>query len=78
MVAYSVVISVTLVSLGVVYGQIPGAENVTTVHFVSSCHLDVGFADTAANIVNRYGTDVSSTYTVHCAHSNLMMLCLYN
>ena len=28
--------------------------NVTTVHLVSSCHLDVGFADTAANIVNRY------------------------
>ncbi|XP_062498804.1 uncharacterized protein LOC134176140 [Corticium candelabrum] len=35
-------------------GQIPGAENVTTVHFVSSCHLDIGFADSAANIVNRY------------------------
>ena len=30
------------------------AENVTTVHLVSSCHLDVGFADSAANIVNRY------------------------
>lgn len=30
------------------------ANNVTTVHLVSSCHLDVGFADTAANIVNRY------------------------
>ena len=29
-------------------------NNVTTVHLVSSCHLDVGFADTAANIVNRY------------------------
>eukprot|EP00118_Oscarella_pearsei_P025553 m.308367 g.308367 ORF g.308367 m.308367 type:complete len:722 (+) comp43877_c0_seq1:88-2253(+) len=28
--------------------------DVTTVHFVSSCHLDIGFADTAANIVNRY------------------------
>ncbi|XP_065831599.1 uncharacterized protein [Oscarella lobularis] len=28
--------------------------DIETVHFVSSCHLDVGFADTAANIVNRY------------------------
>ena len=27
--------------------------DIETVHFVSSCHLDVGFADTAANIVNR-------------------------
>lgn len=28
--------------------------NITTIYLVSSCHLDVGFADTAANIVNRY------------------------
>ena len=30
------------------------AANVTTIYLVSSCHLDVGFADTAANIVNEY------------------------
>ena len=29
------------------------AASPSTVHFVSSCHFDVGFADTAANIVNR-------------------------
>ena len=28
--------------------------NVTTVYLVSSCHLDVGFANTATNIVNEY------------------------
>ena len=29
-------------------------SNITTVFLVSSCHLDVGFANTAANIVNKY------------------------
>lgn len=29
-------------------------ENISTIYLVSSCHLDVGFADSAANIVNRY------------------------
>ena len=29
-------------------------ENITTIYLVSSCHLDVGFADTSANIVNEY------------------------
>ena len=29
-------------------------QNITTIHLVSSCHLDVGFADSATNIVNRY------------------------
>ena len=28
--------------------------NVKTIYLVSSCHLDVGFANTAANIVNEY------------------------
>ena len=28
--------------------------NITTIYLVSSCHLDVGFADTSAKIVNRY------------------------
>ena len=28
--------------------------NISTVYLVSSCHLDVGFADTAVNIVNEY------------------------
>ena len=28
--------------------------NISTIYLVSSCHLDVGFADTSANIVNRY------------------------
>ena len=28
--------------------------NITTVYLISSCHLDVGFADTAQNIVNEY------------------------
>ena len=32
----------------------PSDVNVTTIYLVSSCHLDVGFADTATNIVNRY------------------------
>ena len=31
-----------------------GAFAVKTVHVVQTCHLDVGFADTAANIVERY------------------------
>ena len=30
------------------------SEQVTTVHLISSCHLDVGFADTAAHILDRY------------------------
>ena len=30
------------------------AEQVNTVHLISSCHLDVGFADTAARILDRY------------------------
>ena len=30
------------------------AANITTIYLVSSCHLDVGFANTAANIVNEY------------------------
>jgi len=29
-------------------------QNITTIHLVSSCHLDVGFADSATNIVNKY------------------------
>ena len=29
-------------------------QNISTIYLVSSCHLDVGFADSAANIVNRY------------------------
>ena len=29
-------------------------KNIKTVHVVQSCHLDVGFADTCAGIVNRY------------------------
>ena len=33
------------------------ATDITTVYLVSSCHLDVGFADTASNIVNRYFDD---------------------
>ena len=32
----------------------PSTTNITTVYLVSSCHLDVGFANTAANIVNEY------------------------
>ena len=31
----------------------PGT-NITTVYLVSSCHLDVGFANTSVNIVNEY------------------------
>lgn len=29
-------------------------STITTVHVVQSCHLDVGFADTAPGIINRY------------------------
>jgi len=29
-------------------------EGIRTVHVVQTCHLDVGFADTAAGIINRY------------------------
>ena len=29
-------------------------QNISTIYLVSSCHLDVGFADSAVNIVNRY------------------------
>jgi len=29
-------------------------QNISTVHLVSSCHLDVGFADSATNVVNKY------------------------
>ena len=32
-------------------------QNISTIYLVSSCHLDVGFADSAANIVNRYFDD---------------------
>ena len=28
-----------------------------TVHVINSCHLDIGFADSAANIINRYFDD---------------------
>ncbi len=30
------------------------AANITTIYLVSSCHLDVGFANSAQNIVNEY------------------------
>ena len=56
MAVFSVAVSVVFI-FGLTSGQIPGAWNVTTVHFVSSCHLDVGFAGTAANIVNRSTSD---------------------
>ena len=29
-------------------------QNISIIYLASSCHLDVGFADSAANIVNRY------------------------
>ena len=32
-------------------------QNISTIYLVSSCHLDVGFADSAVNIVNRYFDD---------------------
>ncbi|XP_065831101.1 uncharacterized protein [Oscarella lobularis] len=38
----------------VVGSSLSEPANIDTVHFVSTCHLDVGFADTAANVVNRY------------------------
>ena len=37
----------------VVGSSLSEPANIDTVHFVSTCHLDVGFADTAANVVNR-------------------------
>mgnify|MGYP006163268775 FL=1 len=32
----------------------PTYPNVSTVHVINSCHLDIGFADSSAGIVNRY------------------------
>eukprot|EP00048_Salpingoeca_helianthica_P005546 m.89006 g.89006 ORF g.89006 m.89006 type:complete len:722 (-) comp13639_c1_seq3:776-2941(-) len=34
-----------------------GANDITTVHVVQGCHLDVGFADSAAGIINRWFTE---------------------
>ena len=35
-------------------GHVPRYLNVSVVHVINSCHLDIGFADSAAGIVNRY------------------------
>ena len=40
--------------VGVVVADEAFTKNIKTVHVVQSCHLDVGFADTCAGIVNRY------------------------
>ena len=32
----------------------PVYPDVTKVHVINSCHLDIGFADSSANIINRY------------------------
>lgn len=36
------------------YFDSPAAANITTVHVVQGCHLDVGFAETAPDIVNLW------------------------
>ena len=57
------VFCIALVAVGVERDQHGGTkakhhwmlqQNISTIYLVSSCHLDVGFADSAANIVNRY------------------------
>ena len=61
--ALLVVFCIALVAVGVERDQHGGTkakhhwmlqQNISTIYLVSSCHLDVGFADSAANIVNRY------------------------
>ena len=47
-----VVIAALLAMPGAAYRQ--ADKDITTIYLVSSCHLDVGFANTAANIVNEY------------------------
>ena len=32
----------------------PIYPHIKTVHVINSCHLDIGFADSSANIINRY------------------------
>ena len=36
-------------------------DNVKTVHVINSCHLDIGFADSSAGIVERYFQSISQT-----------------
>lgn len=33
---------------------VDSSENISTIYLVSLCHLDVGFAESAVNIVNHY------------------------
>ena len=35
-------------------GVIGAATEIKVVHVINSCHLDIGFADSAAGIINRY------------------------
>ena len=51
--AYTLILLV-LLSLQGVYCRSKQDANITTVYLISSCHLDVGFANTAQNIVNEY------------------------